>query len=544
MRFVAGGPSIPDELLVSRDKGDVIFFCGAGVSQAKGRLPNFEGLGREVLRILGAAMDSPARKLLDKALKMGRMAGVGGLLATDRVFGLLEREFEVGDVRAAVAAALRPPTGYTLEAHRIVLDLATSRAGTTRLVTTNFDLLFEECNPSLPRSGPPRLPDPLSDREFRRIVHLHGRVDADYRCPEDEEFVVSSADFGRAYLTDGWATRFIRSLLSRYQIVFIGYTADDPPVQYLLEALNLRAGSRNRLFAFQDGESGAAAALWEHKGVRAIPFDSANNFAALWDTLAAWAERARDVDGWHARLLSRTAAGPATVDDNVRGQIAHVVSTPEGSRRLLSAPTLHGSWLLSFDPRHRYGVPSRAEPYDDASELFDPFTALGLDFEAPPEPAADDTFVHRAIFNKRTIPEDAWDAFAPNRFDIEESGVQAFSDIRGQRSDAARALPQRLSNIGVWLHQIAHQPVTLWWAARRRTSIRRSDSTSHHPCFKTRNGFPKVFDRVGDWSLRPGPTNAATPTWPATKFRPSRTKRAGRNPWYARTWPFIGPVSR
>ncbi|HLZ07706.1 MAG TPA: SIR2 family protein, partial [Chloroflexota bacterium] len=273
MRFVAGGPSIPDELLVSRDKGDVIFFCGAGVSQAKGRLPNFEELGREVLRILGAALDSPARKLLDKALEMGRMAGVGGLLATDRVFGLLEREFEVTDVRAAVAEALRPKAGYALDAHRILIDLSTSRARITRLVTTNFDLLFEECDPSLPRSGPPRLPDPLSDREFRGIVHLHGRVDADYRRPEDEEFVVSSADFGRAYLTDGWATRFIQSLLSRYQIVFVGYTADDPPVQYLLEALNLRAGSRNRLYAFQEGESGAAAALWEHKGVQAIAFD-------------------------------------------------------------------------------------------------------------------------------------------------------------------------------------------------------------------------------------------------------------------------------
>jgi hypothetical protein len=296
MRFVTGGPSIPDELLISRDKGDVIFFCGAGVSQAKGGLPNFEGLGREVLRILGAAMDSPARKLLNRALDMGRMAGVGGLVATDRVFGLLEREFEVADVRAAVAEALRPPPGYALDAHRILLDLATSRAGITRLVTTNFDLLFEECNLSLPRSGPPRLPNPLHDREFRGIVHLHGRVDPDYRGPADDEFVVSSADFGRAYLTDGWATQFIRSLLSRYLCVFVGYTAQDPPVQYLLEALNLRAGSRNRLFAFQEGESGAAAALWEHKGVQAISFDGANHFAALWNTLSAWADRARDVD--------------------------------------------------------------------------------------------------------------------------------------------------------------------------------------------------------------------------------------------------------
>lgn len=70
MRFLANGPSIPDELLVARDAGEVIFFCGAGVSQAEAGLPNFESLGRDVIRILGSASDSQARKLLDRALKL------------------------------------------------------------------------------------------------------------------------------------------------------------------------------------------------------------------------------------------------------------------------------------------------------------------------------------------------------------------------------------------------------------------------------------------------------------------------------------------
>lgn len=43
-------PSIPDELLVARDAGDVIFFCGAGVSQheagfspKRGRMRTLQG---------------------------------------------------------------------------------------------------------------------------------------------------------------------------------------------------------------------------------------------------------------------------------------------------------------------------------------------------------------------------------------------------------------------------------------------------------------------------------------------------------------------
>ena len=35
MRFIANGPSIPDELLTARDDGRVIFFCGAGVSRPR-----------------------------------------------------------------------------------------------------------------------------------------------------------------------------------------------------------------------------------------------------------------------------------------------------------------------------------------------------------------------------------------------------------------------------------------------------------------------------------------------------------------------------
>ncbi len=34
MRFLENGPSIPDELLLARDQGRVVFFCGAGVSRS------------------------------------------------------------------------------------------------------------------------------------------------------------------------------------------------------------------------------------------------------------------------------------------------------------------------------------------------------------------------------------------------------------------------------------------------------------------------------------------------------------------------------
>ena len=115
MKFIADGPDIPEELLVARDRGKVIFFCGAGVSQQFAHLPSFEGLDGDVIGLLGAAQDSPARLLFDKAIEMGRMADVGGLVATDRIFGRPEREFEVRDVQEAVADAVTHEHGDPLE---------------------------------------------------------------------------------------------------------------------------------------------------------------------------------------------------------------------------------------------------------------------------------------------------------------------------------------------------------------------------------------------------------------------------------------------
>src|SRR5271157_3175581 len=105
MRFLPDGPNLPDELLEARDEGRVLFFCGAGVSRARARLPDFLGLARAVLKELRVLPESPAFMLVEQSKKLEPIAGVGGLLAADRVFGLLEREFAISDIVAAVGKA-------------------------------------------------------------------------------------------------------------------------------------------------------------------------------------------------------------------------------------------------------------------------------------------------------------------------------------------------------------------------------------------------------------------------------------------------------
>src|SRR6516162_6938688 len=456
MRFLPDGPALPDDLLNARDQGQVIFFCGAGVSRAKADLPDFYGLADLVVEKLHVAPDSPARRLIAAAKNQERIAGIGGLVPADLVFAALEREFPIEEVRAAVATVLRPTARVDISADSTVLDLARDPSGMTRLVTTNFDLLFEACDPALQRRSPPHLPDPRRPRDFNGVIHLHGRVTDTYDGAYDEEFVLSSADFGRAYLAEGWATQFIRGLLGLYKLVFLGYAADDPPVQYLLEALSRADGPTGGLYALQSGNSAEAKALWSHRGVEAIPYNGAGGHVALWETLEAWAERARDPEAWEAEVISRAQAGPEALASVERGQVRHVVSTEPGARRFARA-SAPAEWLCVFDPAVRYGTPWK---HADTGLTIDPFASYGLDDDSPPSPLDPDQ-----PFAERKPPAGAWDAFALNADDKAALGSEHVSALRGYRSVGTLPLPQRLRWLAVWIAGVCDQPVAPWWAA-------------------------------------------------------------------------------
>lgn len=260
MRFIPDGPSIPDALLNARDEGRVVFFCGAGVSLARADLPDFFGLAEAVLRELGAADDCDAQKVLNKAREIGDELSVTGLISADRIFGLMERDFTPLDIQRAVARCLTTATSPDLSAHLLLLRLAQAPAARTQLVTTNFDRLFDKCDTSLQVHVPPRLPSPSRYDDLNGIVYLHGRVNDDYTGADGDGLVLSSSDFGHAYLSEGWATEFFRDVVRSYVVVFIGYSADDPPINYLLEGLRRRPGQSQQLYSFQSDDSGESVA--------------------------------------------------------------------------------------------------------------------------------------------------------------------------------------------------------------------------------------------------------------------------------------------
>jgi len=458
MRFLSGGPPIPDTLLSARDAGEVLFFCGAGVSLAKAGLPNFVNLALQVADALGSAQQSDARRLLRAAAPDADGAKPVASVAIDRVFTLLQQEFEVADVRRVVAERLSTPVGCDLGPHRTLLKLSKVRAGQPRLVTTNFDLLFEQAEDGIQSSAPPRLPDPRRPKDFHGVVHLHGAVNPTFNGAQHDEFVLSSGEFGHAYLSDGWATRYIQALLERFIIVFIGYSADDPPVQYLLEAMNQGASGAPRMYAFHQGSTQEAVAQWSHRGVTPIPFDT---YADLWRSLDAWAQRASDVDAWHRSVVELAIRGPASLTPHERSLVSHLARSTEGARVLATADvTIPAEWLFVFDRALRYKSPSR---WYAGPNALDPFDVLGLEDDPIPDRAeAEDPGA------RRKAPAEAWDAFEIAVEDRASVSPDAFATLTGPGAAVAGGMPPRLNHLAHWISRVADQSATVAWMAGRQ----------------------------------------------------------------------------
>ena len=168
MQFVRQGPDIPERLLQAHEEGRVVFFCGAGISYPA-RLPSFAGLVEK----LYVALATTPNAVQQAAINAGQFDTAVGLLEADIVGGRKE-----AIVRKALADILTPDLGApnATATHEALLTLGRSREGRTRLITTNFDRLFEEViavkSLSVERFQAPLLPVPKN--RWDGLVYLHG----------------------------------------------------------------------------------------------------------------------------------------------------------------------------------------------------------------------------------------------------------------------------------------------------------------------------------------------------------------------------------
>lgn len=463
MRFIADGVDIPDELLWAHDEGRVVFFCGAGVSMAKAGLPNFSALTQKVMERLGVQPNDDVRRLYSAAQRIETEEKISGFATADRIFGQLRRTFDDQEIGRAVAQCLVTDEDVDLSAHRTILKLARLQTGETRLVTTNFDLLLERADRRIASATRSNLPHIEFNSANWGIVHLHGKVKPDYSGPTEDLFVLSSAEFGNAYLSLGWARDFVRKVLERYVAVFIGYSADDPPVRYLLEGLQQTKGLTNRAYTFQSVPDDDAVAAWDDKGVEAITFAKGTGYDAVWRTLEAWGERARNPQRWRKRILTLARKGPTAMQPHERGMVAHIVSSAPGALAFSEMrPPLPAEWLCVFDPHVRYGEPAPELGRFAEGPVVDPHVLYGLDRDLP-QRAEDDEYSPR----EGRVPPKAWNALEPTPQDLQGLEPHQVAFARGYNARHIPALPTRIGHLAWWIALVADQPACAWWAGQQ-----------------------------------------------------------------------------
>jgi hypothetical protein len=256
----------PEPLFEAQKNGALVVFAGAGVSiPPPSNFPNFDSLAEQVAAgVLNREKDEPVDRFLGR---------------------LKDRHVEVHDI---VRRILSDPTSKPNALHTALLRLFES-ATKVRVVTTNFDLHFTSAATAIFSNvdnlevySAPALPRGSS---FSGIVHLHGTV-----AKPADRLVLTDSDFGIAYLTDGWATRFLQQLFAENLVLFVGYSHNDTVIDYLARGLPPKSKGPGRFAFTVEGTD----AHWKRLGITPVTYPvgaEGARHSALAPALKSWVDR-------------------------------------------------------------------------------------------------------------------------------------------------------------------------------------------------------------------------------------------------------------
>jgi hypothetical protein len=313
-----GSIKFDDRILDALRDESLAVFAGAGVSMGPpSSLDDFPTLVSKIAQRPGHEITGP----LDRFL--GQMHHVG--------MAVHER-----------AAQLLSPAGSEPNALHYDLLKIFRTVEKIRVVTTNFDLHFEAAANRLFGEAPEvyRAPALPLGYDFTGIVHVHGAL------PRAKELVLTDADFGRAYLTEGWARRFLVDVFRRYTVLFVGYRHDDVVMNYLARALPAD-GVAGRYVLTDTGDN------WELLGITPIRFKKsidADEYSELYEGVNLLAERScRGVLDWQSRLAELGSRTPPT-DEEAIGEVEQALRELHTTRFILNFAR-DPEWLRWLDAR-------------------------------------------------------------------------------------------------------------------------------------------------------------------------------------------------
>lgn len=313
-----GSVDFDDRILDAIKDGKLVVFAGAGVSMGPpSDLDSFPRLAEKIARNTGFTPEPPL----------------------DRFLGVLQHRGV--NVHQRAVELLSPEESAPNDLHRDLIRLF-GAVDRIKLVTTNFDLHFEAAAQEVYGNSPDvyRAPALPLGYAFHGIVHVHGAI------THPPGIVLTDVDFGRAYLTEGWARRFLLDVFRTNAVLFVGYSHDDVVMSYLARALPADASVGRYALTEIDGN-------WNLLGIRPIRFvkgEGAEAYRELYQGVAKLAERvARGALDWQSRMLELVGRAPP-VDPELVGEIEQALRDVS-TCRLFTDVARDVSWPRWLDAR-------------------------------------------------------------------------------------------------------------------------------------------------------------------------------------------------
>lgn len=216
----------------------------------------------------------------------------------------------------------------------------------------------------------PLLPIPKKSR-WDGLVYLHGRLpEKELSESELNSLIISSGDFGLAYLSEGWAARFVSELFRNYVVCFVGYSLNDPTLRYMMDALaadKILGEDILQAWAFGDCEPEQEeykSAEWNAKGVTPILYHvkaGSHDHSKLHNTLKAWGDTYQaGRTGAESIVTQYALAHPSasTQQDDYVGRMLWAMSESSGQPAKCFThfqPTPPLEWLLEVFSKESYG---------------------------------------------------------------------------------------------------------------------------------------------------------------------------------------------
>lgn len=309
------GINFPNEVIGAIRNNNLVVFAGAGASvDAPTSLPNFVDLTKKIAEGTGEILEN----------NDNCEVFLGYLKSKDI------------DVNRQAAELLSNKCLKYNQMHEAIIDLFVD-SSSIRIVTTNYDQMFEKAlesrNLHIPVYNAPALP---LGNDVEGIVHVHGNIiNPNYMVLTDE-------DFGKAYLTEGYAARFLIKLFQSYTILFIGYSYKDTILRYLTRAMN-RTSEKARFIITDEERSD-----WETLGLTPIYFPH-QNYSKMREGLIKLGQRAkRGLLDWSDMIKEFQIEPPRDIALNT--EIDYCLDSLERTRVL--ANNIHGrEWLLTLNEK-------------------------------------------------------------------------------------------------------------------------------------------------------------------------------------------------